>query len=214
MMIMKKFNNIQTQVLGLMAVVLTILSACNKGEDFQLNDTITKSSVLFVGLTNTNAVCTAGQLIRYNANNVNQLVGAAQSINPANLQANEVIVAIDYRPATGMLYGISNQSRLYILNPLNGAARVINSTPFTPTVGTSIAGFDFNPTLDRIRVVLKTGQNFVLNPNDGTVQTTNSNINGVTDAIVANVAYTNNISGATTTELFDIDFANGRLYKQ
>jgi hypothetical protein len=209
-----KLPSLNIKIKLLVLIVLSCFTACkDTDDDFKLNESLVRPSLAFVGLTNTNATTSpAGQLIRYNASNINQISGAA--VNITGVQTGESIVAIDYRPATGILYGISNQSRLYILNPLNGNARAVNSTPFTPAISGGIAGFDFNPTVDLIRVVSKSGQNLRLNPNDGTVVATDGNISGIANAVVANVAYSNNVSGATTTELFDIDFASGSLYKQ
>lgn len=209
-----RFINSNIKMIGLFALIVGSITSCKQEDELSINANGVKPNVAFVGLTNTTAVSTGGQLIRYNASNINQIVGAAVTINPANLQVGESIVAIDYRPATGILYGVSNQSRLYILNPLNGNARVVNSTPFTPAISGGIAGFDFNPTVDRIRLVTKSGQNLRLNPDDGTVVATDVNINGVADAIITEVAYTNNISGATTSDMFNLDVANARLYKQ
>lgn len=209
-----KFINTNIRMIGLIALLISSISSCKQEDELSINANGVKPNVAFVGLTNTNAVSTGGQLIRYNASNTNQIVGAAVSINPTNLQAGESIVAIDYRPATGILYGVSNQSRLYILNPITGAARAVNAAPFTPAISGGVAGFDFNPTVDRIRLITRSGQNLRLNPDDGTVVATDVNINGVADAIISEVAYTNNISGATTTELFNLDIVNARLYKQ
>ena len=209
-----KLLNLNTKIKLLVIVVLGFFTACkDTDDDYKLNESLVRPSLAFVGLTNTNATTSpAGQLIRYNASNINQISGAA--VNITGVQTGESIVAIDYRPATGVLYGLSNQSRLYILNPATGAARAVNTTPFTPALSGGVAGFDFNPTVDLIRVISKSGQNLRLNPNDGTVVATDGNISGIANAVVANVAYSNNISGATTTELFDIDFALGNLYKQ
>jgi hypothetical protein len=209
-----KLLNLNTKIKLLVIVVLGFFTACkDTDDDFKLNESLVRPSLAFVGLTNTNTTTSpAGQLIRYNASNINQISGAA--VNITGVQTGESIVAIDYRPATGILYGLSNQSRLYILNPTNGNARAVNSTPFTPALTGGVAGFDFNPTVDLIRVVSKSGQNLRLNPNDGTVVAVDGNISGIANAVVANVAYSNNTSGATTTELFDIDFASGNLYKQ
>ncbi len=211
---MMRFINSNIKLMGLFALIIGSITSCKQEDELLVNQNLAKPNIAFVGLTNTNAISTGGQLIRYNASNTNQIVGAAVSINPANLQTGESIVAIDYRPATGILYGVSSQSRLYILNPITGAARAVNTTPFTPAISGGVAGFDFNPTVDRIRLVTKSGQNLRLNPDDGTVVATDVNINGGTNVVLSEVAYTNNISGVTTTELFDIDFNAGKLYKQ
>lgn len=187
-------------------------ASCKQNDDILVKDTSAKPSVNFVGLTNTNTVSTGGQLIRYSSGNINQIVGAAVSIT--GLQIGESILAIDYRPATGILYGVGSTSRLYILNPLTGVARAVNANPFTPAISGGIAGFDFNPTVDRIRLITKSGQNLRLNPEDGTVVATDGNINGGINAILGEVAYTNNIGGASATELYDVDFNSGNLYKQ
>lgn len=207
-----RFINSNIKMIGLLALIVGSIVSCKQEDELSINSNGVKPSVAFVGLTNTTAVSTGGQLIRYNASNTNQIVGNAFSIT--GLQTGESIVAIDYRPATGILYGVSSQSRLYILNPLTGAARAVSSTPFTPAIVGGVAGFDFNPTVDRIRLVTRSGQNLRLNPDDGTVVGTDSPINGVADAVTTEVAYTNNTSGATTTEMFNIDVINARLYKQ
>ena len=135
------------------------------------------------------------------------------TVSISGLQSGETILAIDFRPATGQLYGVSSASRLYVINPLTGAARMIGAAPFTPTLSGTIAGFDFNPTVDRIRLVTNTGQNLRLNPETGAVATTDGQINGAGASISA-VAYTNNVAGATTTTLYDIDVTAQKLYKQ
>ena len=74
-------------------------------------------------------------------------------------------------------------------------------------------GFDFNPTVDRIRVVSNMGQNLRVNPNDGTVAATDGMLNPGTPQVSA-AAYTNNFAGATMTKLFVIDHNTDKLYEQ
>ncbi len=136
------------------------------------------------------------------------------SASITGLQSGETILAIDFRPATGQLYGLGSTSRLYVLHSETGVARMIGSGSLTPALTGKLAGFDFNPTVDRIRVVTDQGQNLRLNPETGTVQVVDVNINGQPGARIAAVAYTNNLAGAATTTLYDIDIASGKLYKQ
>ncbi|UOG73091.1 DUF4394 domain-containing protein [Hymenobacter tibetensis] len=137
-----------------------------------------------------------------------------RSVPIAGLQSGETILAIDFRPATGQLYGVGSTSRIYVIDPLTGAARAIGTGPFMPLLEGSVAGFDFNPTVDRIRLVTNTGQNLRLNPETGALAMEDGDINGAPGASVAAVAYTNNVAGAATTTLYDIDVATQTLYKQ
>lgn len=151
----------------------------------------------------------ANQLIRTSVRTPN----GGFSLNITGLQQGEQVLGIDFRPATGQLYGVSNQSRLYVINDTTGAARAIGS-PFTPTLSGNAVGFDFNPTVDRIRLTTNTGQNLRINPETGAVQNVDGNINGVPTATITAVAYTNNRAGVTSTVLYDIDPVTDRLYIQ
>lgn len=129
----------------------------------------------------------------------------------SGLQPNETILGIDFRPATGDLYGLGSTSRLYTINPTTGVAAAV-AGPFAPALNGFSFGFDFNPMADRIRVVSETNQNLVLNPNTGAVQTIAPNVaygaadpNFGVDPNVVDSAYTNNFPGAGATTLFGID---------
>lgn len=122
----------------------------------------------------------------------------------------EALVAIDFRPATGDLYAMAVSGRLYVLNLTTNAASIPPASP-TPLVGTSF-GFDFNPTVDRIRVTSDGDQNIRLNPNDGSLTATDTNLAYAAGDVhvagnpnIVGSAYTNNFVGATTTILYDID---------
>ena len=96
----------------------------------------------------------------------------------------ETLVGIDIRPQTGRLYGLTTSAagvRLYVISPESGVATPLTAAPVqfddgtnpVPIQGTNF-GFDFNPTVDRIRVVTDAGQNFRLNPNTGTLVDSNT----------------------------------------
>jgi hypothetical protein len=148
------------------------------------------------------------QLDAYSTQNPEDLLS---SVTISGLQSGEKILAIDFRPATGQLYGVGSTGRLYVINPRTGAATMIGSSPLALTG--SLVGFDFNPTVDRIRLVTDAGQNLRINP-ETAVAIVDGNINGAAGAMLAGAAYTNNVAGATTTTLYDIDVAAQRLYKQ
>ena len=118
------------------------------------------------------------------------------------LQAGENILGIDLRPATGQLYGLGSTSRLYTISPVTGTATQVGSAGAFTLTGTAF-GFDFNPVVDRIRVVSNADQNLRLNPNDGTLTAIDTNLafaagdpnQGANPNVVA-LAYTNNFAGA------------------
>ncbi|SMC00197.1 conserved hypothetical protein [Hymenobacter roseosalivarius DSM 11622] len=134
------------------------------------------------------------------------------SVSVTGLGSGETLLAIDFRPATGQLYGVSSASRLYVINQNTGAARAVGTGAFTPAVAGNLVGFDFNPTVDRIRLVTSTGQNLRLNPETGTVAATDGAINGAANAALTGAAYTNNTNGVTTTALYAINSQNQQLY--
>ncbi len=151
------------------------------------------------------------KLDKYNISSPNDMISTA---NISGLQTGETILAIDFRPATGQLYGLGSSSRLYVINPATGVARMIGTNSFSTSLTGDISAFDFNPTVDRIRVVTSSGQNLRLNPESGAVAAVDGSINGAAGAVIGAVAYTNNFAGATTTTLYDIDTASNTLYIQ
>ena len=151
------------------------------------------------------------QLIRLSIRNT---TAPQATMGITGLQTDERVLSIDFRPATGQLYGVTNQSRLVVINTATAAARAIGTAPFAPAISGAVVGIDFNPTVDRIRLVTNTGQNLRLNPETGTVAATDGAINGIAGAMISEVAYTNNQAGAATTTLYDIDPATDRLYIQ
>lgn len=158
------------------------------------------------------AVDNNNQLLQLNANAVGTPLSA---ITITGLQNGEKIIGMDFRPATGQLYALGSTSRIYVINTTTGAARMIGTGPFTPAIiSTTGAGFNFNPTVDRIRVVSSTGQNLRINPENAAVVATDGNINGVANASIAAVAYSGNTAGSGNTVLYDIDVTTQKLYRQ
>jgi hypothetical protein len=169
---------------------------------------------LFAGFSQARAatvygVNTSNQLVRFDTASP----GAATVIGQiGGLSAGETIVGIDFRPAGGQLFALSSASRLYTINLTTGIASGVGLAGSFTLSGSNF-GFDFNPTVDRIRVVSNTGQNLRLNPLDGSLAAADPNLNPGTPSVTA-AAYTNNFAGATTTTLFVIDSGNDTLYQQ
>lgn len=204
-MIMKlfSFNQFRNNWLPLLLIAL-IGTSCTKNDN-GITTPVVKPDLVFYAVSSTN------QLLKFNAN----AVETPMSAMPINgLQSGENILGIDFRPATGELYSVTSASRLYIINTSTGSARIVGSAAFTPAVAGNSVGFDFNPTVDRIRLVTSTGQNLRLNPENGVVAATDGSINGVTNASVSAVAYSGNTSGSGATVLYDIDVTTQKLYRQ
>jgi len=166
----------------------------------------------FYGVTQDN------RLVTFQSDNVTN-VEPSHAIT--GLPGGESIVGLDVRPLNGQLYALGKTSRLYVINPRTGAARQVGATPFIPALAGTGFGFDFNPTVDRIRVTSDAEQNLRLNPDNGTVAAVDTNLayapgdpGAGTNPSVAGSAYTNSFAGATATTLYDIDNARHALVIQ
>jgi Domain of unknown function (DUF4394) len=84
------------------------------------------------------------------------------------------MIGIDFRPSNGKLYGVGNDSRVYVIDTLTGAATPVGE-PFTPEIASFFDihfGMDFEPSTGRIRLVSnELGVNWSINPDDGTATT-------------------------------------------
>ncbi len=119
------------------------------------------------------------------------------------------LIGIDVRPANRLLYGLTDTSILYTINLQTGAATVASTLSVPFTAGT-LSGMDFNPVPDRLRLVGANGQNFRINVDTGEVIQDRPlafgpmELQGSQPAITA-AAYTNNVAGAQSTRLLNID---------
>lgn len=169
----------------------------------------TAQAAMVVGLS------TRNQLVTFDSATPQMLMSARFV---SGLSTNEALVGIDYRPATGQLYGLGSFGRLYTLNAMTGAASLV-ATLTDSVTGSNIMldgvefGFDFNPTVDRIRVTSDRDMNLRINPITGVtiVDGMLSNSGGGNPHIVGS-AYTNNdMDPSTGTTLYNIDSASDML---
>jgi hypothetical protein len=167
----------------------------------------------------------ANELMVVNAENPREIL----SIKPiTGLEAGENLLGIDVRPSNAQLYALSDHSRLLTIDPNSGESAVVATlaadptdvtNPFTSLNGTAFA-IDFNPLVDRIRVVSDTEQNLRINPNNGLVTTDTAlayaagDMNEGQNPTVASIAYSNNFPGTTTTTLYGIDDATFQVVVQ
>ncbi|RSM51499.1 hypothetical protein DMB66_41810 [Actinoplanes sp. ATCC 53533] len=135
-----------------------------------------------------------------------------QELNVAitGLAGGERLLGIDTRPANGQLYAVGSTGRLYVIDPISGAAGPVGA-PFATALSGKRFGVDFNPTVDRLRIVSDTGQNLRIDPTTGAVAGVDTALSrkGVTAA-----GYTNSVAGATSTALYDIDSTKDSLVLQ
>ncbi len=152
------------------------------------------------------------QLIRFNARSPER-IRDIRSIT--GLPAGVTLKGIDFRPATGDLYGVGSDSVVYRVSPGTGIA-VAEGPAFTPALRGRSFGVDFNPTVDKIRVVSDDRQNLRLNVDEGTVLSADKDINPGMPTLVG-AGYLNSSFSATrptATTLFVVDAASDTLFKQ
>ncbi|MDQ1507362.1 MAG: hypothetical protein QOD57_5089, partial [Actinomycetota bacterium] len=147
------------------------------------------------------AITTFNRLLLFNVATPGTIL---RDIPITGMQPGEDMLGIDVRPATGQLYGVGRTNRVYLIDPITAVATAVGA-PAGPAFGATPEeiGMDVNPVVDRIRVVSLSGLNRRLNPNDGTLTSADSNLNGV-DTSGTGAAYTNNFPGSTGTTLYDL----------
>ncbi len=167
----------------------------------------------------------ANQLVRFDSA-APGTIGGPTAVT--GLLGGDTLVGIDFRPANGDLVGLAvngNSASLYRIVPGSGAASLIGSATVSSIAGATSFGVDFNPTVDRLRVVDNlasdgaggNANNFRLNPNTGALVAIDPDIDhaglpgGNANAPEVAVAYTNNVDGAAATTLLGILSGGDRL---
>jgi hypothetical protein len=146
------------------------------------------------------------------------------------LAAGERLVGIDYRVARGVLYALGSGGQLYTLDTASGALAKAGTGVAGLPIGAGAVGFDFNPTVDRIRVVHVAGANLRLHPdtgaqvdgdaaaagvqNDGALAYPAGDAQAGQPARVVAAAYTYNPRDEKLTTNFAIDARSGMLVTQ
>ncbi|MDI4635192.1 DUF4394 domain-containing protein [Pelomonas sp. V22] len=109
------------------------------------------------------AVTLGNQLIHFNAGQPQKIL-SRQALS--GLLAQDRLVGIDYRVARGQLYGLGASGQLYRIDTASATASTVGSQAVLTGEGREY-GFDFNPTVDRIRVISDTGLNLRMHPDTG-----------------------------------------------
>jgi hypothetical protein len=153
------------------------------------------------------ATNTAGKLLKFSSDNPRKL----RSKPITGLPMGVTIKGIDFRPASGDLCALGSDRVVYRLNPLTAiAVPEGKSFDLMPSIlSGNNNGFDFNPTVDKIRVTSDAADNLRLNPDDGTLLMVDTKLTPAGVQVVGS-AYTNSSFTAfatrpTVTELYAYD---------
>lgn len=174
------------------------------------------------------AVTVGHELIRFKADRPEQVLERRMLIG---LASGDSLRGIDYRVARGVLYALAGSGRLYTVDVAQ--ARLVPVAAAAPAlwpVQGEVTGFDFNPTVDRIRVVSSRAQNLRLHPEtnavvDGNPVEPGLQLDGALHYVagdrhagrtpdLAGVAYTYNKKNEKITTNYAIDRALGALLMQ
>lgn len=163
----------------------------------------------------TYALNTSGEILGFDRGDPSRI---DSRVGVSGLAAGEALVGVDFRPATGELYGIGTANQVYTIDPATGVASLV--APLTEELNGNVFGVDFNPSADAIRIVSDTAQNLRVDPDTGetTVDTALAYAPGdpnagVAPAVVAG-AYANNFPDVAETALYEFDLATGNYVQQ
>jgi hypothetical protein len=179
-------------------VPLVALGGDKRGRDDK--DDRSKSRLIF-------ATDDAGNLLRFRERTP-QLVRSRQI---TGLPMGVSLKGIDFRPATADLYALGSDKVVYRVNPRTAIA--VAEGPAFELMATALngdrIGFDFNPTVDKIRVTSDADDNLRLDPDPGSLLATDTKLTPA-DVTVVGSAYTNSSFAAfanrpATTMLFAYD---------
>jgi hypothetical protein len=188
------------------------LSALTAAATLSLLAAAPAHAVALLGLTTNNALSSFDSAAPANGSTLVGITGLEGT--------GQRIVGIDLRPTTGIVYGISSDSKLYTLNAVTGVASKVADLSMALS-GTAF-GIDFNPVADlagaaSLRITSDNGTNFAVNVNSGAAGTvaaqTALTFGGASIGATA-AAYSNNdVDPATGTTLYYLDTASDGLYQ-
>jgi Domain of unknown function (DUF4394) len=157
--------------------------------------TLTSDDQLFVLAPNTNVFVSLGRITNLGGNN---------------------LVGMDFRPADGQLYAVSDTQRIYTIDLSVSPPRANLVSTLTTRFKAGIQSLmDFNPVVDAIRLIGSNNQNLaVVNSNGGNLNATAAqtsvvytagDVNAGIDPELCSGSYTNNVAGAANTLFYAID---------
>lgn len=143
--------------------------------------------------------------------------GFQRMIQVRLFNAGESLIGIDFRPADGYLYGLSDKGNLYQIDvsPPGRGNTILVSALNPRFAGGNQSLMDFNPVVNALRLIGSNDQNYAVvnngsNLNQTVIQTriayAAGDRNAGADPNLVGGAYTNNVAGAQTTFFYGLDF--------
>lgn len=164
----------------------------------------------------------AYRIIGLNANNTLVSFGYNSSSENKPIRVTGIdgnLQGIDFRPANGRLYGVTDTDKIYTIDLKSGAATFVSTLSVSFNGGFQ-SGFDFNPVVDRLRIVGSNDQNLRANVDTGAVVADTAlayaagDANAGVNPNVTAAAYINSRAGVTSTQLYGIDYDRDVLVLQ
>lgn len=159
------------------------------------------------------ALDSAGRLARIDAD-------SRKAAAPVAIKgANGAVLSVAVRPADGMLYGLTAAGQIVTIDPMTGQAtqKAMLDKKLETGARTTI---NFNPVVDRIRVVSSNGGNWRIHPDtgavlvDGALKYAPDSAYSAAAPMVTTGAYTNHFAGTKETALYTLDTKLGLMNLQ
>lgn len=160
------------------------------------------------------ALTTNNNLVSFDIDNPEYIYNATQI---TGIPTDFMLLSIDFRPLDKEIYGLAYRAtnmtaKIYRIDKMTGVAVPVTGDSISNIDLSGRVSIDFNPTVDRIRVVTSNGKNYRLNQitgtlaaNDGDLAFATGDVNVGVNPNISAAAYTNSFDGATTTTLFVYD---------
>jgi hypothetical protein len=165
------------------------------------------------------ALTDSNRLISFDSSTPANLTGVGPIVDSVTGDGIQDLIGIDFRPSTGLLYGVGTGSAIYTIDINTGSATRVGTLsttlagPRLPLQGSRF-GIDFNPVPDNnpssppsYRIIGDTGQNLRADVDTG-VTTVDASLGSF--ASIVGAAYTNSNQGPTTE--LDLNGAPATLY--
>ena len=193
---------------AMLALVVPFLNACGASDD--------AASESRADTGDTYVVTSTGRLV-----NFERATGVVtSSLQLTGLAADDELIGADSRPSFGGVFLLTRAGKVYAANADRTALVVMSSLFADPSDTTDpfqglegeVFGINFNPVVDRLRIVSDTGQNLRVDVDTGAT-ITDEPLNPGSPAVEA-AAYSNSFGAACRTQLYVIDARTDTLFVQ